>query len=102
MALKLFLFLIVFGLYGCTSYSFHPTEHNEYLKIKIIFNDNIGYDSEGRRVLGRVPYARKGYCLLMIPNITELMDSKNWCVWGHELGHCILGTFHDKNERGTC
>jgi len=67
----------------------------------ITFDKDLGKDYLGRQIAGYASFSLKR-CHIWIPMIEFVHDSYTWCIWGHELGHCILGTFHTKDEGSTC
>lgn len=93
--------LIILLCSGCANQPFTPPEFNKQVVVDVTINDSIGYDSEGRRIVGQAKRVG-GICYLQLPTITWLYDSYNMCVWGHEFMHCVFGRFHTKDAMGTC
>ena len=105
--MKILLLLVM--LPGCSAFDapkFKPTQYNTELQITIVPTEDFtelkkrfGYKDLG----GMTEYIDfKGKCNLNIPMLKEVRDPYTMCVAGHELFHCILGNFHDKDEGETC
>ena len=88
-------------LNGCATAPLNPPEFNKRVIVDTTINDNIGTDERGRKIVGQAVRIN-GICYIKVPSILWLYDSYNMCVWGHELMHCVFGTFHTKDDMGTC
>ena len=97
---KLLLFSLLL-LSGCATAPFNPSEFNRRVMVDTTIDDNIGYDERDRKIVGQMQRIN-GVCYIKVPSITWLYDSYTMCIWGHEFMHCVLGTFHTKNDMGTC
>ncbi len=104
---SLWVCLLVFS--GCAVFDapkFKPTQYNTKLSLTIIPTTDFsvlakkyGFESLG----GMTEYVDlKGKCKLHMPMLEEVRDSYTMCVAGHELFHCILGSFHKKGEGESC
>jgi len=101
--------LLALLLSGCAAFDapkFKPNQYNLDLQLKIVPTQDFralakkyNYPDLG----GLTVYKDfKGKCVLYIPMIKEVRDGYKMCVAGHELFHCILGSFHKKDEGMTC
>ena len=106
---KLLVLLLVTVIGGCTSFDppkFNPTQYNTELQINIVPTEDFtvlakkwGFNDLG----GMTEYIDfKGKCNIYIPMLREVRDAYTMCVAGHELFHCILGSFHRRGEAHSC
>ena len=104
----LLLLLLVMGT-GCAAFDaprFKPTQYNLDLQLKIVpttdfraLAERYNYPDLG----GLTIYEDfKGKCEIYIPMLEEVRDPYTMCAAGHELFHCILGSFHKPDEGETC
>ena len=98
------LLIIFLLLSGCAIVPpLKPTQNNKHITATIIINDSIGNDKKGRTILGETWYIdKKGTCIFILPTVRDVYDAKNMCVWGHELLHCVMGSFHTDDEGSSC
>ena len=96
-------------LQGCALFDapkFKPTQYNLDLQIKVIPTEDFSKlaDKHNFKSLGGLTIYKdfKGRCDIYIPIIKEVRDGYAMCVAGHELFHCILGSFHKPDEGVTC
>lgn len=94
--------LIVALLSGCASHPLKSSEFNEFSIIQATIDDNLGIDKNGNTINAEAEFFTNGICKIKLPTIKDVYDSFNLCNWGHELAHCIMGTWHDEDEIDTC
>ena len=107
--MKLTLLLFCLILSGCAVFDapvFQPDQYNTRLELTIVPTEDFSYlaKKHGFNDLGGMAeyIDFKGKCKLYIPMLNEVRDSYTMCVAGHELFHCILGSFHKKGEGERC
>lgn len=104
-----YILILVLLLSGCAAFDapvFKPNQYNTDLYIKVIPTEDFTALAEkyNFKSLGGLTIYKdfKGRCELYIPIIKEVRDGYTMCVAGHELFHCILGSFHKPDEGATC
>lgn len=95
-AMKIYLpILSLILLSGCSTTKLPQTHKMHKFTTTIIYNDNIGYNSEGQKILGQATWnTYTKTCIIQLPTITDLREIRKLITWGHELLHCVIGHFH--------
>lgn len=94
---------------GCAAFDapkFQPNQYNLDLQLKIIPTEDFRVLAQKYNYpdLGGLTVYKdfKGTCKIYVPMLREVRDPYRMCVLGHEVFHCILGSFHKKGEGATC
>lgn len=97
--------IVLLFMVGCTSPSIKPTIYNTTPKIQVIFTEDFTYlikkYKTSNRLIG-LAVRQNGICYVYIPLIRDVYDAHRMCIAGHELMHCVLGTFHNEDEGASC
>ena len=97
--IKIYLLLITLLITACSITPMPRTHSMHQFHMTVEYNDDIGYNSEGRRILGRATWdILRQTCFIEVPTLIDIEDFDTFIIWGHELLHCVTGHFHKRSK----